>query len=199
MTLINTSTATVNAQINLYGDNGTPLSLPVTFPEFGASLSSASINVTLTPNDSIVIQTAASTSSIAVGWADIQATGPLSGFETFGIGSQEGSLVLDTRLSNSLLLAYDNTNGYQTAVALANQTATAQNVTATVFDASGAQLSSSQISLPPMGHLSFFVPAQFSKAANQLGIIQFQSAGGLTGVGLHFSPTGSFAPIPIIK
>jgi uncharacterized protein (TIGR03118 family) len=199
MTLINTSNTTVNAQINLYADNGTPLTLPLTFPEFGSSLGGSSVGVTLTPNDSVVIQTAASTSSINVGWADVSATGQLSGYLSFSSGSGEGTMLLDTRLSTSLLLPYDNTNGYQTAVALANQGSSPQTITATVFDASGAQLTSSQINLPAFGHVSFFVPTQFAKAAGQLGIIQFQSSAGLTGLGLHFSPTGSFASIPILR
>jgi uncharacterized protein (TIGR03118 family) len=204
MTLINLSGSTVNAQVNLYVDNGNPLVLPVTFPEFGVSMSASTLSLTLTPNDSIVIQSAASTSTIAVGWADVQATGPLTGFLTFGESSSggpapEGTVSLDTRLSTSLLLPYDNTNGNQTGLAIANQSSTAQTLTVTVLDQNGTQLSSSPMTLPAFGHSSFFVNSQFTQSANQLGIVQFQGSGGVTGIGLLFSPTGSFTSIPIIK
>jgi hypothetical protein len=84
-------------------------------------------------------------------------------------------------------------------LALANQSATAQTIQVTLLDQNGVQLSSTPVKLPAMGHTSFFVGAQFTQSANQLGIIQFQSPGGLTGVGLRFSPTGAFATIPIIR
>jgi uncharacterized protein (TIGR03118 family) len=204
MALINLSASTVNAQINLYADNGNPLSLPLTFPEFAAGTALApSIGLTLSPNDSIVIQSNASTPAIGMGWADVQATGPLSGYlifsESTGALTTEGTAPLDSRLSTSLVLPYDNTNGYQTGVALANQASTSQRITVTVFDQSGAQLTSSQMTLPGSGHAAFFTGSQFTQSGNQLGVIQFQSSGGLTGVGLRFSPSGSFTSIPIIR
>jgi hypothetical protein len=203
ITLINLSASTVNAQVNLYADNGSRWGLPMTFPEFSSGTYASSIGVTLTPNDSVVIQTSAS-GPLAVGWADVQASGPLQGYLTFGVGSggvpaSEGTVPLDTRLSNSLVLPYDNTSGAQTALAIANQTATPQTVSVTLYDQTGAQLSSSSMNLPAYGHSSFFLTSNFSQLVNQLGIIQFQCAGGVTGVGLRFSPAGSFTSIPIIR
>src|SRR5207237_7715210 len=117
----------------------------------------------------------------------------------------ESTVPLDSRLSPSLLLSYDNTNGNQTGLALANQASVAQTFRAILFDPNGVQIASSQMSLPPFGHASFFLSSQFSQSANQLGTIQFQSpgdlfhSGGVTGVGLRFSPAGSFTSIPIIR
>jgi uncharacterized protein (TIGR03118 family) len=203
MTLINLSASPVNAQINLYADSGNPLTLPLTFPQFNSTASAATQTVTVGPNDSVVIASNSSASTIGVGWADVLATGPLAGYLTFGVTSggtsSEGTVPLDTRLSSSLLLPYDNTNGYQTGLALANQSATAQSVTVTLLDQNGNQLSSTPISLPAFGHSSFFVSNQFSPSANQLGIIQFQGTAGVTGVGLRFSPAGTFTSIPIIR
>jgi hypothetical protein len=55
------------------------------------------------------------------------------------------------------------------------------------------------MNLPAYGHTSFFLNTQFTKSANQLGIMQVQGAGGVTGVGLRMSPQGSFTSIPIIR
>ncbi len=204
LTLINLSATTVNAQINLYSDSGSPIILPLTFPQFGSNTSASSVNLTLTPNESIVIESNATTSSINVGWADVRATGSLNGYSIFalslpGVPDSEGTVPLDGRLSNSLTLPYDNTNSYQTGLALANQSSSAVTVTAILLDSNGIQLASTQINLPASGHSSFYLQQQFSQSANQLGIIKLQSSGGITGVGLRFNPTGSFTSVPIIQ
>ena len=204
MTLINLSAATVNSQINFYADSGSPLTLPLTFPQFALSTTASSVNLTLSPNESLVIESEASTSSIVVGWADVQATGALSGYSIFrlslpGLPDSEGTVPLDSRLSSSVVMPYDNTNGYRTGLALANQASAPATITAILLDQNGVQLASTQISLPALGHASFFADSQFSQSANQLGIIQFQSSGGITGVGLRFSPSGSFTSVPIIR
>jgi uncharacterized protein (TIGR03118 family) len=203
MTLVNLSASTVNAQLNLYVDNGSPATMPLTFPEFGSSMTASSVNLTLSPFGSVVVQTAASTSTIAVGWADLQATGPLSGYLTFdavsGGSTSEGSMPLDTRLSTSLLLPYDNTNGDQTALAIANQSAAPQTVTMNVYDQNGVQLFSAPMNLPAFGHSAFFVNSQFPLSANQLGVVQIQGSAVVTGIGLRFIPSGLFTSIPIIR
>jgi hypothetical protein len=81
---------------------------------------------------------------------------------------------LDTRLSASLVLPYDNTNGSQTGVALANQSSTATTITAVLLDQNGNQLASSQIALPALGHTSFFVTNQFSQAVNKSASSSFR-------------------------
>jgi len=204
ITLINLSAVSVDAQINLYSDNGSPMTLPLTFPQFASSTTGSSVNLTLSPNQSLVVESNAATSSIAVGWADVQATGALSGYSIFrlsspGVPDSEGTVPLDTRQLSTAVLPYDNTNGYRTGLALANQASTAATVTATFLDQNGIQLGTSQISLPAFGHASFFADAQFSQSANQLGVIRFQSSSGITCVGLRFSPSGSFTSVPIIQ
>jgi hypothetical protein len=96
-------------------------------------------------------------------------------------------------------LPFDNTAGFQTGIALANQSAATQSVTVTLIDQNGVQLSSSPVSLAAYGHMSFFLSTQFPKSVNQLGIMQVQGAAGVTGVGLRMSPQGSFTSIPIIR
>jgi uncharacterized protein (TIGR03118 family) len=201
MTLINLSANTVTAQINLYGDDGKPAMLPLSFPQYSSSTAATSMTVSIGPNDSVAIQSAAST-PLTVGWADVLANGPLSGYLAFQATSpldSQGTVPLDARLTNTMLIPFDNTGGFQTGIALANQSGTAQTVTVTLFDQNGAQLSSSPVNLPAYGHTSFFLSTQFSKSANQLGFMQVQGSAGVTGVGLRMSPQGSFTSIPIIR
>jgi hypothetical protein len=73
-----------------------------------------------------------------------------------------------------------------------------QRITVTVFDQSGAHLTSANDS-GGFGPCRFFASGQSTQSGNQLGVIQFQSSGGLTGAGLRFSPSGSFTSVPIIR
>jgi hypothetical protein len=202
MTLINLSSNTVFAQINTYGDKGVASTFPLAFPQFSSSTVGSSMTVSVGPNDSVVIQSGASNPSVGVGWADVLATGPLSGYVAFEATSpldSQGTVPLDSRLLPSLLMPFDNTNGYQTGFALASQSSAAQTVTVTLFDQNGVVLSTSPVSLPAYGHSSFFLSSQFSKSANQLGLIQLQGSAGVTAVGLRVSPQGSFTSIPILR
>jgi hypothetical protein len=200
--LINLSTATVNGQINFYSDNGNALTLPLTFPQFGLSTSASSQTFTLIPNESLVIDSEAA-SSMSVGWAGVQASGPLSGYSIFqeqlpGAIESEGTASFDSSTSSSLTLPYDNTSGYRTGIALANQSASPVKVTAVLRDQNGAQLASAQVSLQAFGHASFFLDELSSVSRNQLGVVQFQTGGPLSAVGLRFSPSDSFTSIPIV-
>jgi len=204
MTLINSSAVNVDAQIDLYADSGSPMTMTLAFQPSASIITASSFRLTLSPNESIVVETEPSGSSVAAGWADVQASRALSGYSIFrfslpGFPDSEGTAPLDSRLSSSVVMPYDNTNGRRTGLALANQASTPATITAILFDQNGDQLTSSQIDLPAFGHSSFFAEDRFPQAANQLGIIQLQSTGNVTGVGLLFSQSGSFTSVPISR
>jgi len=165
---------------------------------------SSFIDLTIDINQTVVIATASSP-SLNVGWADVSASGSLEGYAVFSLSPtagpvSEGTVPLDSRLSSSLVLPYDNTNGSRTGIAIANQSSTPAKLTTVVSDQSGTQIATSQIVLPALGHTSFFVTDQFSQAANRIGVIKFQNpSGNVTGVGVLFNSTGSFTSLPIIQ
>lgn len=84
--------------------------------------------------------------------------------------------------------------------ALANFATTAANITATMWDDSGNLLGSQTIAIPASGHISFVLPTQFTATAGKRGIVRFQSnaAAGISGLGLRFSPFGTFTSVPVI-
>jgi hypothetical protein len=103
VTLINVSAAVVIARINFYADDGSPLTLPLVFPRTGSVTTSSFADVAIAANSSIVLASEAPTAAIAVGWADIQASGALSGYSIFrwrspGLPDSEGTVPLDARL-----------------------------------------------------------------------------------------------------
>src|SRR5206468_8624499 len=110
MTLVNLSLDPVDARVSLYANDGTAMTLPLAVTN--SSITASSVNVTIASNSSVVIESEALTSSIAVGWADVAAAAPLNGYAIFrsrspGVPDSEGTVLLDNG-SSSLSLLYDN-------------------------------------------------------------------------------------------
>jgi hypothetical protein len=84
-------------------------------------------------------------------------------------------------------------------VALVNLATGSVNITATAWDDNGNQLGSQPISIAGNGHTAFVLIDQLSMAVGKRGIIKFQSpSGGVSSLGLRFSPAGPFTDIPAI-
>jgi hypothetical protein len=204
ITLVNSSTVAVTARVNFYADGGGPLSLPLVVSG-GSQTTNSFADLTIQPRGSSIVESEASTPSISVGWADLQASAPLSGYAIFrqrsaGVPDSEGTTPLETTGTSSIAFFYDNTASFQTGVALANLSTTDSTIIATFRDENGTPLGSSQLSLPGSGHSAFFVNNRFSATGNRRGVIEFRSnSGTLTGVGLRFSASGSFTSVPIIR
>jgi hypothetical protein len=91
-------------------------------------------------------------------------------------------------------------------LALSNPTPIQETITATYRDANGNYLGSHGLYLGPYGHMSGLFSNLFPMTAGQRGIIQFNSTnaagssavsaiGGLAGIGLRFSPAGTFTSV----
>jgi hypothetical protein len=93
-------------------------------------------------------------------------------------------------------LPYDNTAGFVMGVALANLSISSANITATMWDDSGNQLGTQTIPIAGNGHTSFVLPTQLPLTAGKRGIVTFQASGGITVLGLRFSPFGTFTSVP---
>ena len=160
------------------------------------------MSVTISPDASFLITTGQLTTT-TVGWAEVDSTASLGGYAIFRYTPQtgspsEGTVPLQTQFPSSFNLPYDNTNGFTMGVALANLSSSTANVTATTWDDSGNNLGSQTITVAGSGHTSFALPTMISATTGKRGIVQFQSSGsgGLAGLGLRFSPFGTFTDVP---
>jgi hypothetical protein len=204
MTLANLTATRITGLLSFYDENGNALTLPLSFPQSGATVTASSTNLSIDPNASFVVETESAGSNIIVGWADVKASGTLQGYAIFrqripGLPDSEGTVALETQPAAGFVLLYDNTTGFQTGIGLANQSTAKADITVNLRDDSGALLGTSQITLPALGHQSFFLNRMFGQTANRRGVVEFRSAAGsITGIGLRFSPAGSFTSVPIV-
>lgn len=204
MTLVNNSSSPVPVTINLHNDDGSAMSLPLTSTNQGATqtTTASSVTATINPNASLLITTGTLASTV-VGWADVSSSGSVGGFAVFRSTPQngspsEGTVPLQTTFPSMITLAYDDTAGFVMGVALANLSTSAANVTATIWDDSGNQHGIQTIPIAGNGHTSFVLPTQIPATTGRRGIVQFQSPGGLAGLGLRFSPFGTFTSVPTL-
>jgi hypothetical protein len=205
LTLYNSSNTGASARIKFHADDGTDLVLPIS--QVNPFFPAAFLDVIVPANGSLTIESEADAAGTPLtGWADVQTTvlpGTLSGFSIFrlrrsGVPDSEGTSVLDTRTSTSTVLGYDNTSGFQTGLALANE-GKASTAALTVRDETGTILGTLQIPLADFGHSAFMLTDQFPQAANHRGTVEIQNPAYLTGVSMRFNPTLTFTSLPILR
>jgi len=212
ITLVNTGSTAALVRLNFFDNNGNPLLLPLTFPQLpfpqstptAGPLLAATLDRTLNPGAELVILTTGpSTQTTQVGWAQLLTNGAIGGFAVFsqaiGGGDQEAAVPLETRNASTYILSFDNSNGADTGIALANLSAQALNAAITISDDTGALILSDIIALPAMGHTSIDMATRYgSSTAGRRGTLQFTtpSPGQISVLGLRFTPTGAFTTIP---
>jgi hypothetical protein len=204
ITLINSSSAPVPVAVALHNDDGSALSVPLMVTSKGAtqSLLASSVTATIDPNATLVISTG-QLSSPVVGWANVSSSVPISGYAIFRTNSasgpaSEGTVPLQSDFRSAILLPYDNSAGFSAGIAIANVSAESANITATVWDDTGNRLGTHVLTLVRNGHTSFVLPNQIPSTAGKRGILRLEggSATALAGLGLRFSPFGTFTSVP---
>jgi hypothetical protein len=207
LTLVNLLLTQNSIRVAFRGDDGRPLTLPLVVTQQANSQAStaSSVDRTLGPGATLLIESEAQPSSATlVGWAEVIGSGQVAGFAVFrqrrpdGRDS-EGTAPLESTRTSNLVLLYDSTGGFSTGTALVNLTTDSVIINATIRDENGTQIGLQAVALPAMGHTSFAVADRFSITSGRRGIIEFQNTAGgaVTGLGLRFSPFGSFTSVPI--
>ena len=162
--LVNTGTTSAQAHLKFLADDGSPLSLPLTFPQIagGAASTASTVDQTLAAGAMLLVQSAAPVSDPAptVGSAQLNTSGNIGGFVIFRLNPRmDRKLVvpLESRNANAYLLkAFGQYRRHSaTGVALNNVAAQGINVPVIVRDDTGAQIATDTLSLPANGHSSF--------------------------------------------
>jgi hypothetical protein len=201
-TLVNTGTTSAQAQMSFFDGAGNALSLPLTYVQSGTNTSASTITQTIAAGSTLVVLTQGnSTGATVVGSAQLTTTGNISGFAIFRYDptGQEAVIPLETRDANAYILAFDNTNGLATGLALANVSNQAVSVPVVLRDDTGASLGTAAINLPALGHTSFILADSYPSVAGKRGTVEFDTPTGaqISALGLRGTPSGAVTTIPV--
>ena len=159
--LVNVGAGAAQVNLNFFDDNGSPLSLPLSYPQSGggSSTTASAVNQVLAAGATLIVESAAPESNPAptVGSAQLTTNGNVGGFVIFryNLDGQEAVVPLENRNANAYILAFDNTGDISTGIAIDSVATQVVNVPVRVRDTTGSQIAADAITLNPNGHLSF--------------------------------------------
>ena len=205
--LVNTGTVAAPFQLAFLADDGTPLALPIGFPQTasGSTTIAPSVSQTLNPGASLLIQSALPLSDPAptIGSAQLTTSGNISGFVIYRYNpnGQEAVVPFESRGAGGYILAFDNTSGTATGVAVNSVSAQPADVPVIIRNEGGASIATDTIHLAPNGHSAFtLVTDKYPMTANIRGTIEFDTPpGGQIGALAFRIPTAhTFTTLPAL-
>jgi len=201
--LTNTDASVAQASLNFFDDNGGPLSLPLSFPQAGggASMVASSVTRSVAAGASLWTQSSGPLgSALLTGSAQLTTSDNVSGYAIFRYNpnGQEAVVPLETRNASAYLLAFDNTNGTATGVAISAVSIQAVNVPVIIRDDTGAQIGTGSIPLAANGHTSFMLASQFPVTAGIRGTVEFDAPldAHISVLGIRSPPALTFTTLP---
>jgi len=206
--LVNTGTTLAPVTLKFFADlTGGPLTIPVSFPQIpGGTVSLvSSVSQPLNPGATLVIQSAAplANPTPTVGSAQVTTTGNVSGFVIFRYNpnGQEAVAPLESRIANSFLVPFDNTDNTATGIAVNSVSLQTMNVPVIVRDDTGAQIATDTITLPPNAHVAFtLVTDKYPQTANIRGTVEFGTppGGQIGALGIRIPTAHTFTTLPAL-
>ncbi len=203
--LVNTGTHSVPATLSFFNDQtGLPVALPLAFPQSGGgtTMSVPSYTTQLGAGATLVIVSSGA-AQLVTGSAQLSTTGHVSGFVIFRHNGQEAVVPLENRNANAYVLAFDNTNGTATGIAVNAVSAQQVSVPVVVRDDTGAQIATDSITLAANGHYAFtLVTDRYPATANIRGTIEFDKPAnaqiGALGIRIPNVPAHTYTTLPAL-
>lgn len=199
--VVNLNSITSNVTLKLFDDSGSPLSLPLTFLQSGATTTASSVTRALTAGATLVLETQSAGSQVMLGSAQLSSDQGASGFALFRYdpSGQEATAPLETRNAGLYVLAYDNTASLATGVALANLSNQTATVGLVLRDDTGGVLQTTSLQLPANGHSAFVLGGSYPLTAGRRGTVEFDTAAGGQVSVLGVRANGNaFTSIPVL-
>ena len=206
--LVNTGTTLAPVTLKFFADlTGGPLTIPVSFPQIpGGTVSLvSSVSQPLNPGATLVIQSAAplSNPTPTVGSAQVTTPANVGGFVIFRYNpnGQEAVVPLESRVADSFVVAFDNTVGTATGIAVNSVSLQTVNVPVVVRNDSGAQIAADTITLPPNAHVAFtLVTDKYPQTANIRGTVEFGTpiGGQIGALGIRIPLAHTFTTLPAL-
>jgi hypothetical protein len=179
--LVNTGTSASQFTLSFFADQtGAPLFLPLSFPQPGGGTPTLASSVTqnlAAGATRIIVSTGGA--NLLTGSAQLTTTGQISGFVIFRHNNQEAVVPLENRNAAGYIIAFDNTYGTATGIALNAVSAQQVNVPVVVRDDTGLPMAADTIALAPNGHYAFTLGTdRYPATATLRGTIEFDTPAG---------------------
>lgn len=210
--LVNTGTNAAGATVRYFDDAGSPLNLPLTFPQGAPAVTASQVDRTLAAKASLVIDSEApAATAVKTGSIQLTTNGNVGGFVIFRFqnNGQEAVVPLESRAAGSFVIAFDNsagplsgaptTTGLATGVAVSNAAVQAAAVQVILRDSDGTQIGTNTLNLAANAHQSFVLADQYPVTAGKRGTIEFVApAGGkISALGIRtITPQLTFTTLP---
>jgi hypothetical protein len=157
----------------------------------------------MAPGSVMYLHTNGTAAILTEGWAEMDADAGVTAYIVFtnvvpGHQNDEGTAPA-VAASNRILVPYDDSSGFVTAIAIVNPTAADQSISVGFRTVDGLVAVSALPTLKAMAHTAFVLSQTFPVIAGHRGLAEFYSAtGNISMIGLRFNPTQSFTAAPVI-
>ena len=203
--LVNTGTSATSATLSFFNDQtGLPVLLPLAFPQTGGgtTMTVPSYTTQLAAGATLIIVSSGATQLIT-GSAQLSTTGQVSGFVIFRHNGQEAVVPLESRNASAYIIAFDNTSGTATGIAVNAVSAQQVNVPVVVRDDTGAQIATDTITLAANGHYAFTLGTdRYPGAATIRGTIEFDKPAnaqiGALGIRIPIGAAHTYTTLPAL-
>ena len=206
--LVNTGATAAQVNLNFFADvTGAPLPLPLAFPLISSSTTTVNSTVSqpLAAGATLLVQSTAPPSDPVptIGSAQLTTNGNVGGFVIFRYNpnGQEAVVPLESRQTSGYILAFDNTAGTATGIAINSVSTQALNVPVIVRNDAGLQIATDTLNLAANGHLAFTLGTdKYPSTAAIRGTIEFDTPpGGQIGVlGIRIPVAHTFTTLPAL-
>lgn len=201
--LINLGTIPATYTLDFYGDSGSPQQFPFKNPKTQQDLGNQSVLTGNIPvGGEVYLKAQDKATTTTTGWAliDPSSTGDIGGMAvfTYDLTGQQAIVPIENSSTQKFVIAFDNTGGYATGIALVNPHANAVTVNVVVRDINGVTLQSGQIQMQPLEHTSFLLSNQYPSLALQAGTAYFSTdsaADAVAGLGILADSAGAYTTV----
>ncbi len=138
-----------------------------------------------------------------IGSAQLTTNGHVGEFVIFRFNpnGQEAAVRLESHTASGYVIAFDNTSGTATGIALNGVSAQAVNVPVIVRNDAGVQIATDTLNLAANGHLAFTLGAdKYPAAQNVRGTIEFDTPAGaqIGALGIRIPVAHTFTTLPAL-
>ena len=203
--LVNTGASTASATLSFFADQtGAPMPLPLAFPQTGGgtTMTVPSYTAQLAAGATLIIVSSGAP-QLLTGSAQLSTTGNVSGFVIYRHNDQEAVVPLESRNASAYIIAFDNTNGTATGIALNAVSTGPVNIPVIVRDDAGVTIAADTISLSANGHYAFtLVTDRYLATNNRRGTIEFDAPAGAQigalGIRMPAGPAHTYTTLPAL-